>query len=129
MFATSELILATNNYGFNTTTSDIVQLQGTKPLLISQGKKKRQYRFSDRMAVEEIFDIVDSQLHLTFDYIAFTLLASIIAGVGLATGSAVTVVAAMIVDPFMGPILGMTFGTTIRGRISSFFFFRYSRDA
>jgi uncharacterized membrane protein len=69
------------------------------------------------MAVEEIFDIVDSQLHLTFDYIAFTVLASIIAGVGLATGSAVTVVAAMILDPFMGPILGMTFGTTIRGKI------------
>ncbi len=68
------------------------------------------------MTVEEIYNIVDSQLHLTFDYLVYTVLASVIAAVGLATDSAVTVVASMIVDPFMGPILGITFGTCIHDK-------------
>jgi uncharacterized hydrophobic protein (TIGR00341 family) len=95
---------------------DIIQLQATKPLLTKKGKHKREYRTGDRMTVEEIYNIVDSQLHLTFDYLVYTVLASIIAAVGLATDSAVTVVASMIVDPFMGPILGITFGTCIHDK-------------
>eukprot|EP00954_Amorphochlora_amoebiformis_P014626 1144011-Amorphochlora_amoeboformis.AAC.3 len=45
---------------------------------------------------------------------AFTVVAAIIAGVGLLTDSSVTVVASMLVSPLMGPILGVTFGFLIK---------------
>ena len=32
--------------------------------------KKRKYDFTDRMTVEEIYEIIDGQAHLTFDYLA-----------------------------------------------------------
>eukprot|EP01122_Echinamoeba_exundans_P009346 TRINITY_DN327_c0_g1_i1.p1 TRINITY_DN327_c0_g1~~TRINITY_DN327_c0_g1_i1.p1 ORF type:complete len:383 (-),score=53.01 TRINITY_DN327_c0_g1_i1:264-1412(-) len=105
--------LAVMGVGNQFGTIDIVQLQGTTPAIVSSGNR-RKYRVNDRAAVEEINSIVDNSLHLTFDYIAYTVTASIISAVGLATNSAVTVVAAMILDPFMGPILGMTFGTAVR---------------
>lgn len=76
--------------------------QSTKPListLSSQaGKKKRKYKLSDRMTVEEIFENVDSQSHLTFDYLMMVVVAAIIAGVGLISDSSVTVVASMLVS-------------------------------
>ena len=66
------------------------------------------------MAVEEIYEAVDSQSHLTFDYLLFCFVAAMISGVGLITESSVTVVASMLVSPLMGPILGVTFGVTVR---------------
>ena len=35
---------------------------------------------TDRMAVEEIYESVDSQCHLTFDYLLFCFAAAMIAG-------------------------------------------------
>ena len=77
-------------------------------------RKKRKYKVTDRMAVEEIYESVDSQCHLTFDYLLFCFVAAMISGVGLIQDSSVTVVASMLVSPLMGPILGVTFGTVIR---------------
>lgn len=101
-------------------TIDIVTLQSTIPRLShyyenrSQGqKKKRKYILSDRMTVEEIYEIIDGQSHLTFDYLAMICVAALIAAVGLITDSSVTVVASMLVSPLMGPILGVTFGASI----------------
>merc|ERR1719436_1139242 len=76
-------------------------------------KKKREYRTSDRLSYEEIYDMVDSQLHLTFDYLALIVVGAVIAGVGLLSDSSVAVVASMLVSPLMGPIVGMTFSAII----------------
>jgi uncharacterized hydrophobic protein (TIGR00271 family) len=106
--------------GIDFGTIDIVQLQMTKPRLQSSRVPKPvsdRYRIDDRMTIEEIYEIVDSQTHLTFDYCALTVCAAIIAGVGLLTDSSVLVVASMLVSPLMGPILGLTFGTTIGDRV------------
>eukprot|EP00494_Astrolonche_serrata_P029177 UN29444 len=67
----------------------------------------------DALSIDEIRDIVETQYHLTFDYIAFTACAAAIAAVGLIANSPTTVVASMLVSPLMGPIVGMTFGTSI----------------
>ncbi|GAB5356932.1 hypothetical protein AAMO2058_000330700 [Amorphochlora amoebiformis] len=69
-----------------------------------------QWSTTERQTIEEIYEIVDGALHLTFDYLAFTFVAAIIAAVGLITDSSVTVVASMLVSPLMGPILGISFG-------------------
>ena len=50
----------------------------------------------ERLSYEEIYDFVDSQLHLTFDYLALIIVGALIAGVGLLTDSPVSVVASMV---------------------------------
>eukprot|EP00028_Trichosphaerium_sp_Am-I-7-wt_P007716 CAMPEP_0168514182 /NCGR_PEP_ID=MMETSP0405-20121227/3947_1 /TAXON_ID=498012 /ORGANISM="Trichosphaerium sp, Strain Am-I-7 wt" /LENGTH=322 /DNA_ID=CAMNT_0008533239 /DNA_START=77 /DNA_END=1045 /DNA_ORIENTATION=- len=98
---------------------DILPLSSTKPRLSASKVTpltRKKYKLSERVSIEEIYETVDSQLHLTFDYLAMTLVASIIAGAGLATDSSVSVVASMIVSPLMGPITALTFGTVIQSK-------------
>lgn len=73
------------------------------------------------MSTEEIFELVDSMRPLTFNFLSLVIIASIIAGIGLLTDSAVSgktlsfplflninpVVASMVVSPLMGPIVAM----------------------
>ncbi len=49
----------------------------------------------------------------TFDYLSLLLIASTIAGVGLATNNTVAIVASMLVSPIMGPVMALTFGTVV----------------
>jgi hypothetical protein len=96
--------------GISVGSIDIVALQSTKPALDTyyglKTKKVRKYATSDRMTVEEIYENVDLQTHLTFDYLMMVCAASMIAAVGLVSDSSVTVVASMLVSPLMGPIVG-----------------------
>jgi len=109
--------LSTYGVGVDFGVIDIIPLQSTKPRLINfKLTKGREYRLTDRMPMEEIHEAIDSQIHLTFDFILFLIIASVIAGAGIATDSAVAVVASMIVSPLMGPILGLTFGTITRDK-------------
>ncbi|RYH27786.1 DUF389 domain-containing protein [archaeon] len=81
--------------------------------IASESKKKRAYRVSDRMSVDEIAAFIDDGNHLTFNYIAQLAMASIIAGTGLLGDSSTNVIAAMLVSPLMGPILSITFGLAV----------------
>jgi len=83
----------------------------------SKKKPRRKYKISDRLAYDEVYDTIDNQLHLTFDYLALIFVGGCIAGIGLLTNSAVAVVASMLVSPLMGPIVGMTFGAVIKDRV------------
>eukprot|EP00468_Gymnochlora_sp_CCMP2014_P009627 CAMPEP_0167760614 /NCGR_PEP_ID=MMETSP0110_2-20121227/11682_1 /TAXON_ID=629695 /ORGANISM="Gymnochlora sp., Strain CCMP2014" /LENGTH=308 /DNA_ID=CAMNT_0007647141 /DNA_START=267 /DNA_END=1193 /DNA_ORIENTATION=+ len=85
----------------------------TKPRMFSKRKKQSAWSTTERQTIEEMYEIVDGALHLTFDYLAFTFVAAIISAVGLMTDSSVTVVASMLVSPLMGPILGISFGYLI----------------
>ena len=67
---------------------------------------------NSRVIVEEVIENVHSAASFTFDYLLLVLVASMIAGVGLAVDSTVSVVASMLVSPIMGPILAITFGMT-----------------
>lgn len=49
----------------------------------------------------------------TFDYLSLLLIASTIAGIGLATNNTVAIVASMLVSPIMGPVMALTFGTVV----------------
>eukprot|EP00124_Ichthyophonus_hoferi_P002518 Ihof_evm12s174 gene=Ihof_evmTU12s174 len=92
------------------------------PLEISKGPVTEEFldpktafkeSMRSRMAMEKAIRIAKSGAELTFDYLLFVICAAIIAGVGLATNSQVSVVASMLVSPIMGPILEFTFGTVI----------------
>jgi hypothetical protein len=58
------------------------------------GKKK--YRISERMTIDEISIKIDEGNHLTFNYIALLACASVIAGAGLISNSATTIIASML---------------------------------
>eukprot|EP00742_Colponemidia_sp_Colp-10_P007155 GILJ01007684.1.p1 GENE.GILJ01007684.1~~GILJ01007684.1.p1 ORF type:complete len:450 (+),score=67.36 GILJ01007684.1:89-1351(+) len=68
----------------------------------------------ERLSLEEIWVNVCQQSRLTADFVVFLVMAALIAAVGLATDSVVTVVASMLVSPLMGPVFGVTFGSVIR---------------
>eukprot|EP00951_Prasinocladus_malaysianus_P030593 scaffold288912_cov47-Prasinocladus_malaysianus.AAC.1 len=61
-----------------------------------------------RLAIEEIYSDIEGQSNITFDYIAFIIIGSVIAGLGLATNNTVMILASMLVSPLMGPILAFT---------------------
>ena len=102
-----------NNIGVGTRfgTIDVQQLVTTLPSIRkSKWNSRRHYRVDDRMSVEEIKDAIDDQSRLTFDFLAMTTIAAVIAGSGLVGDSGTTVVASMLVSPLMGPLLCVTFG-------------------
>jgi len=95
---------------------DIIELTSTIPRLahFRRGKeKKRKYRVNDHMSNEEIYQSIDSQIHLTFNYLLLLMSASLIAATGLIQDSSAIVVASMIVSPLMAPLLGFTYGSYI----------------
>jgi uncharacterized hydrophobic protein (TIGR00271 family) len=51
---------------------------------------------------------------MNFDYLSLLFIASVIAGIGLATNQTVAIVASMLVSPIMGPVLALTFGSIIQ---------------
>ena len=101
----------------------MIAVQMTKPRINQkrssiERKQKKRYATTERQSIEEIFEVIDSGIHLTFgmndqnlnenvcgncngnlvpglDYLAFTVAAALISSVGLVTDSSVTVVASM----------------------------------
>jgi len=69
-----------------------------------------------KISSEEIYDTISSNSILTFDYILYICLASIIAGIGLITDNSIMIVSSMLLSPMMGPILAFCFGTIISDR-------------
>ncbi|MHA2229563.1 MAG: DUF389 domain-containing protein [Candidatus Thorarchaeota archaeon] len=66
------------------------------------------------LAVEEIYDNVKAQTALSFDFIAFIILAAVMAGFGLIQNNITVIVASMLLSPLMGPMLGVAFGYVVR---------------
>jgi len=74
---------------------------------------RRSYGITERVTVEAIYAGIAQNNNLSFDFLTLLTMASIIAGVGLATNSVVSVVASMLVSPLMGPILAFSLGALI----------------
>ena len=67
------------------------------------------WRRHSHLGSDEVFQTIDGEASLDFDYIMMTVVGSLIATVGLITDSSVTVVASMLVSPLMGPILAIAY--------------------
>jgi uncharacterized hydrophobic protein (TIGR00271 family) len=67
-----------------------------------------------RVIVERVVQQTKEQAVFSFDFLCLVVVASLLAALGLATNSAVVVVASMLVSPIMGPILAVTFGSVVR---------------
>ena len=71
---------------------------------------------SSRVRVLQVVEEVDAAASFTFDYALLTACAAWIAGCGLATNNGTVVIASMLVSPIMGPVMAITFGTTVRNK-------------
>jgi len=95
-------------------TVDVVPVEISRPELIEDSKDD--WGVQERMAVEVIYRTVQQGNRLTFDFIAYLVIASVIAGTGLVTNSAVVVVASMLVSPLMGPIIALSLAPLIKSK-------------
>ena len=64
----------------------------------------------------QVKENITNSAKMRFDFIAMLISASMIAVGGLATNSAVIVVASMLVSPLMGPVLAFTLGITLQDK-------------
>ena len=107
---TDEILRWCTRYGIATGSNgigqlDVLALTSTKPRISTfRGVKPKNHRYmiSERMSYDEMFDLVDQQIHLTFDYLSLIVTGSVICAAGLLSNSPVAVVASMLVSPLMG---------------------------
>jgi uncharacterized hydrophobic protein (TIGR00341 family) len=98
-------------YGF----IDILDLKATLPREAEEVSDTRIQRDAT-LAVEEIYENVKKQTSLSFDFIAFSILAAAMAGFGLIQNNITVIVASMLLSPLMGPMLGVALGYVVRDR-------------
>lgn len=82
---------------------------------ITSGKKKPKIveGMKSRMILYQVIEQTKAGTAFTFDYLMLLIVASIIAGLGLAANNVAVIVAAMLVSPLMGPVLAVCFSALI----------------
>jgi uncharacterized hydrophobic protein (TIGR00341 family) len=98
-------------YGF----IDILDLKASLPREADETKERNIQREAT-LAVEEIYENVKAQTWLSFDFLAFTILAALMAGIGLIQNNVTIIVASMLLSPLMGPMLGVALGYVVSDR-------------
>lgn len=58
-------------------------------------------------------DKISDGVNWDFNYSCLITIASVVAGLGLATNSSVSVISSMLLSPIMGPVIGMSYGLII----------------
>jgi len=95
-------------YGF----IDILDLKASLPREVEEVSETKIQREAS-LAVEEIYESVKKQASLSFDFIAFVILAAVMAGLGLIQNNITVIVASMLLSPLMGPMLGVALGYVV----------------
>ncbi len=99
-------------YGF----LDIIDLKGSLPREVEEPAKDRMIQRETMLAVEEIYENVKAGASLSFDFLAFVILAAAMAGFGLIQNNVTIIVASMLLSPLMGPMLGVALGYVVHDR-------------
>ena len=103
---------------------DILDLKASLPREIEEPSETKIHREAT-LAVEEIYENVKSGASLSFDFLAFIVLAAVIAGIGLIQNNGILIVASMLLSPLMGPMLGVALGYVVS---DSNLFFKGTRN-
>lgn len=98
-------------YGF----IDILDLKASLPREAEEQVVTKIQREAS-LAIEEIYESVKKQASLSFDFIAFVILAAFMAGFGLIQNNVTVIVASMLLSPLMGPMLGVALGYVVRDK-------------
>jgi uncharacterized hydrophobic protein (TIGR00341 family) len=94
---------------------DVLDLRASLPREETDTKEKITQRDA-LTVVEEIHEKVKAGACLSFDFFAFVILAATIAGFGLIQNNGMVILAAMLLSPLMGPMLGVALGYVVADR-------------
>jgi uncharacterized hydrophobic protein (TIGR00341 family) len=78
-----------------------------------EDEQERVAQRESALAREEIYADIRQQTALTLDYLVLTVLATIVAAIGLAQDQTAVVIGAMVIAPLLGPILAFAFAVTL----------------
>jgi uncharacterized hydrophobic protein (TIGR00341 family) len=95
---------------------DILDLKASLPREAEETVNEAKIQREASLAVEEIYESVKKQSSLNFDYMAFVILAAVMAGIGLIENNVTVIVASMLLSPLMGPMLGVALGYVVQDR-------------
>jgi len=73
---------------------------------------------ADAVIWDEVIASTGEDSSLTWTFMAFMVLACILAAIGVATNSPITIVGAMVVGPEFGPLAGIAVGLRLRRRVA-----------
>ncbi len=93
---------------------DVLDTKVSLPGDIKEESTEESFQREATLAVEEIYRNVKKQAALSFDFVAFVILAALMAGVGLIQNNVTLIVASMLLSPLMGPMLGVALGYVVR---------------
>jgi len=107
-----DLIEELNKIGIGTTTGiiDIVPLKATIPELKPKENEDEKEKLTSRVSQREISRIIEENSQPDINFIVFMILSSLVSASGLILNSFPILIASMILSPFMGPVLGVSFG-------------------
>lgn len=83
------------------------------PVTMSKGQSQQGKWLASQLRIEHFIQSVEHGTALSFDFVALLVIASVLAGIGLAMDNTVVIVASMLVSPLMGPVLAVTLGTSV----------------
>src|SRR4051812_45319893 len=69
---------------------------------------------ADAVIWDELTERIDEDAILTWTFLAFMVLATLLAGIGVVTDSPITIVGAMVVGPEFGPLAGLAIALVLR---------------
>ena len=95
---------------------DILDLKASLPRETEEAANDTKIQREASLAVEEIYESVKKQASLSFDYMAFVIIAAVMAGIGLIQNNVTVIVASMLLSPLMGPMLGVALGYVVRDK-------------
>lgn len=87
------------------------ELDIVKPI---QTINKKHYSKFGALSIEHIYMILSSSIGIDMDFVLYLVIATVIAGIGLATDDVLMVVASMLLSPLLNPLLGITYSSVIR---------------
>lgn len=98
---------------------DIIPLKATIPEIKrteEEGEEEDKEKLSSRISIEEIKMLITESAKPDVQFIVFMVLAAIVSASALILDSIPILIASMILSPFMGPILGFSFGITTKDK-------------
>jgi len=98
---------------------DILPLTVTIPEIVLDEKDESNQKEQDihsRVTLEEIQNYINEMATIDLHFYIFIILAALVAGSGLLKNSPAVIIASMLLSPFMGPILGVSYGIVIKNR-------------
>ncbi len=93
----------------------IYAIEGTLPRIKKTENKKEEIKLGKFTSIgkEELYEDIEGPVNLSYNFIFMVILSSVVAGIGILKNNLAVVIGAMVIAPFLGPNISMSFGTTL----------------